>query len=55
MCGQMEGVHAKVRLGQAQSCVLVVLGMRLDGTEELIRAGLTCCATASGAACGTPS
>ncbi len=31
-----DGVHPKVRLGQAHSCVLVLLGVRLDGTEELI-------------------
>jgi transposase-like protein len=31
-----DGVHAKVRLGQAHSCVLVLLGVRLDGSEELI-------------------
>ncbi|MFG3383250.1 IS256 family transposase [Streptomyces sp. NPDC047999] len=31
-----DGVHPKVRLGQAHSCVLVLLGIRLDGTKELI-------------------
>lgn len=30
------GVHSKVRLGQAHSCVLVLLGVRLGGTKELI-------------------
>lgn len=60
-----DGVHPKVRLGQARSCVLVLLGDRLDGTKEVIalaRAcasppsrGPTCCATAAGAACVTPS
>jgi putative transposase len=29
-------VHPKVRLGQAHSCVLVLPGVRLDGTRELI-------------------
>ena len=29
-------MHPKVRLGQAHSCVLVLLGARLDGTKELI-------------------
>nr|WP_225834614.1 hypothetical protein [Streptomyces sp. NK08204] len=29
-------MHAKVRLGQAHSCVRVLLGVRLDGTMELI-------------------
>lgn len=31
-----DGVHPKVRLGQARSCVLVLLGIRLYGTKELI-------------------
>jgi putative transposase len=31
-----DGVHSKVRLGQAHSCVLVLMGVRLDGTKELI-------------------
>ncbi len=31
-----DGVHPKVRLGQAHSCVLVLTGVRLDGTKELI-------------------
>ncbi|MFF3967934.1 IS256 family transposase [Streptomyces griseorubiginosus] len=31
-----DGVHPKVRLGQAHSCVLVLLGVPLDGTKELI-------------------
>jgi transposase-like protein len=31
-----DGVHPKVRPGQAHSCVLVLMGVRLDGTEELI-------------------
>ncbi|MCX5214754.1 IS256 family transposase [Kitasatospora sp. NBC_00240] len=30
-----DGVHPKVRLGQAHSCVLVLLGVRLDGSKEL--------------------
>ncbi len=30
-----DGVHPTVRLGQAHSCVLVLLGVRLDGTKEL--------------------
>jgi hypothetical protein len=29
-------VHPKIRLGQTQSCVLVLMGVRLDGTKELI-------------------
>lgn len=31
-----DGVHPKVRLGQAHSWVLLLLGVRLDGTKELI-------------------
>jgi len=31
-----DGVHPKIRLGQAHSCVLVLLGVRVDGTKELI-------------------
>lgn len=31
-----DGAHPKVRLGQTHSCVLVLLGVRLDGTKELI-------------------
>ncbi|MEU3283351.1 IS256 family transposase [Streptomyces antibioticus] len=31
-----DGVHPKVRLGQAHSCVLVLLGVRADGRKELI-------------------
>jgi transposase-like protein len=31
-----DGVHPKIRLGQAHSCVLVLLRVRLDGTKELI-------------------
>ncbi|MFF1308196.1 IS256 family transposase [Streptomyces sp. NPDC058307] len=30
------GVHPKVRLGQAHSCVLVLMGLRVDGSKELI-------------------
>lgn len=29
-------MHTKVRLGQARSCVLVLRGVRLDGTKEPI-------------------
>lgn len=36
VCMWADGVHPKVRLGQAHSCVLVLLGVRLDGTKELI-------------------
>ncbi|MFJ3972214.1 IS256 family transposase [Streptomyces parvus] len=30
-----DGVHPKVRLGQARSCVLVLMGVRIDGSKEL--------------------
>lgn len=53
-------VRPKVRLGQTHSCVLVLLGVPLDGTKELIAPaeGLrepteswpTCCATAAASA-----
>ncbi|MFF9373820.1 IS256 family transposase [Streptomyces griseoluteus] len=36
VCVWADGVHPKVRLGQAHSCVLVLLGVRLDGTKELV-------------------
>jgi transposase-like protein len=31
-----DGVHPKVRLGQARSCVMVLTGVRTDGSKELI-------------------
>ena len=31
-----DGVHPKVRLGQMHSCVLVLMGVRTDGSKELI-------------------
>lgn len=31
-----DGVHPKVRLRQAHSCVLVLIGVRVDGTKKLI-------------------
>ncbi|SEB62207.1 Transposase (or an inactivated derivative) [Streptomyces sp. 2131.1] len=31
-----DGVHPKVRLGQVRSCVLVLMGVRTDGSKELI-------------------
>jgi putative transposase len=32
----VDGVHPRVRLGQAHSCVLVLMGVRADGHKELI-------------------
>jgi putative transposase len=31
-----DGVHLRVRLEQAKACVLVLVGVRVDGTKELI-------------------
>lgn len=31
-----EGLHLRIRLTEAKSCVLVVMGVRADGTKELI-------------------
>ncbi|MBM7052846.1 IS256 family transposase [Streptomyces durocortorensis] len=31
-----DGVHPKVRHGQARSCVLVLMGVRTDGSKELV-------------------
>ncbi|MFI8008556.1 IS256 family transposase, partial [Streptomyces sp. NPDC086010] len=31
-----DGVHPKVRLSQTHSCLLVLMGVRVDGTKELI-------------------
>ncbi|WP_329449198.1 IS256 family transposase (plasmid) [Streptomyces sp. NBC_01426] len=31
-----DGIHPKIRLSQAHSCLLVLMGVRVDGTKELI-------------------
>src|SRR4051794_32163501 len=31
-----DGVHPKIRLSQTHSCLLVLMGVRVDGTKELI-------------------
>jgi putative transposase len=31
-----DGVHLKVRLDEAKACVLVMVGVRADGSKELI-------------------
>jgi hypothetical protein len=31
-----DGIHLRIRLSEAKSCVLVVMGVRADGTKELI-------------------
>ncbi|MER6329355.1 IS256 family transposase [Streptomyces sp. NPDC001034] len=36
VCVWADGVRPKVRLGQVHSCVLVLMGVRLNGTKKLI-------------------
>ncbi|MFF7234696.1 IS256 family transposase [Streptomyces sioyaensis] len=31
-----DGIHPKIRLSQTHSCLLVLIGVRIDGTKELI-------------------
>jgi hypothetical protein len=31
--------HLRIRLGESKACVLVLIGVRADGTKELIAAG----------------
>ncbi len=31
-----DGIHLRVRLREAKSCVLVLMGVRADGTKEMI-------------------
>jgi putative transposase len=31
-----DGIHLRIRLAEAKSCVLVLMGVRADGTKELI-------------------
>lgn len=56
----VDGIHLKVRLEQDKVCLLVMIGVRADGTKGAHRPGrrapqsppsrgLTCCARASGA------
>jgi len=57
-----DGIHFRVRLEQARLCCLVIVGVRADGTKELVAvadgsgsrpmAGRSCCGTCAGAACG---
>jgi transposase-like protein len=49
-----DGVHLRVRLEEAKAAVLVLIGVRADGTKELV-ALAACCATAPAAACAPPS
>ena len=32
----VDGIHLRIRLSEARSCVLVVMGVRADGTKELV-------------------
>lgn len=34
--GPADGIHLRIRLSEAKSCVLVVMGVCADGTKELI-------------------
>ncbi|MFE5828536.1 IS256 family transposase [Streptomyces erythrochromogenes] len=36
VCVWADGIHPKIRLSQAHSCLLVLMGVRVDGTRELI-------------------
>jgi putative transposase len=57
-----DGIHFRVRLEQARLCCLVIVGVRADGTKELVAvadgeresttAGPRSSATSDGAACG---
>ena len=57
-----DGVHFRVRLEQARLCCLVIVGVRADGTKELVAVcdgersrpsrGRSCCGTFGAAACG---
>lgn len=59
-----DDIHLRIRLAEAKSCVLVLMGVRADGTKELIamadgyresaESWADCCATARGAACARP-
>jgi putative transposase len=56
-----DGVHFRVRLEQARLCCLVLVGVRADGTKELVAVadgsasrpsrGRSCCAISDAAAC----
>ena len=32
----VDGIHVKVRLDEAKVCLLVLIGVRADGTKELV-------------------
>lgn len=54
-----DGIHLNVRLEEAKACVLVLVGVRADGSKEPSRTatessasrGPTCCVTAPARAC----
>ncbi len=60
-----DGVHLRIRLGEAKAAVLVLMGVRADGTKELTamtdatanppRRGPGCCGTAPAGACAPRS
>jgi Transposase, Mutator family len=36
VCVWADGVHLRIRLGESDACVLVLIGVRAEGTKELI-------------------
>ncbi|SDE23949.1 Transposase, Mutator family [Streptomyces prasinopilosus] len=59
-----NGIHLNVRLEEAKACVLVLVGVRADGSKELVafkdgyresgESWATCCGTAPAEGCGAP-
>ena len=55
----VDRIHFNIRLEEERLCCLVVVGVRVDGTKELVAmatasqptAGLTCCVTCAAGAC----
>jgi transposase-like protein len=57
-----DGIPCTIRLDQGRLCCLVLVGVRADGTKELVAVadgeresgdgGPSCCATCGGVACG---
>jgi putative transposase len=54
----VDGIHLKIRLEQDKVCLLVMIGVRADGTKELVALadgfrestspGLICCGRVAG-------
>lgn len=59
-----DGIHLNVRLEEAKACVLVLVGLRADGSKELVafkdgyresgESWATCCGTAPAEGCARP-